>query len=72
LEGIAEEDVVLYPFLVAEISGMVLNRDQPIPLIEDKIKSQGCAKDAVARNANIEMFNIIGVEVPTIACANDN
>jgi hypothetical protein len=45
-EGLVEEDVVLYPSLAAEIPGVVLERDLPIPMIEDKIEPQGCAKDA--------------------------
>ena len=35
-EGIIEEDMVLYPTLAAEISGVVLNQDQPIPLMKTK------------------------------------
>ncbi len=66
LEGIVGEDVVLYPSLVAEILGVVLDQDQPIPSIEDEIKPQGCAKDAAVQNANIEPFNIAGVEAPAI------
>ena len=50
-KGIIEEDVVLYPSLAAETPGVVLERDQPIPSMEDKIKPQGRAKEAAARNA---------------------
>jgi hypothetical protein len=38
LEGLVEEEVVLYPPLAADILGMVLNQDQPIPSIEDEIE----------------------------------
>ena len=57
-QGIIEEDVVLYPALAAEILGMVLDQDQPIPLIKDKIEPQGPAKDkdAAAQNVNIKYF----------------
>ncbi len=72
LEGIVEEDVVLHPSLAAEIPGIVLDPDQPIPSIEDKPKYQGCAEDAAARNANMELFNVAGVEALTIVCANYN
>jgi hypothetical protein len=71
-EGIVEEEVVLYPALAAEIPGVVLDQDQPIPLIEDKIEPQGRAKDAAARKANIEPFNVAGVDALTIVHANNN
>jgi hypothetical protein len=45
-EGLVEEDPVLYPPPVAEIPGVVLERDIPIPMIEDKIEPQGCARTA--------------------------
>ena len=38
LEGIVEENVFLYPSLAAEILGVVLNQDQPIPSIKVKIE----------------------------------
>jgi hypothetical protein len=38
LEGIAEEDVFLYPSFAAEILSVVLNQDQPIPSIKVKIE----------------------------------
>ena len=47
-EGIIEEDVVLYPSLAAETPGVVLEQDQPIPAMEDKIKPQGRTEDAAA------------------------
>jgi hypothetical protein len=72
LEGIVEKEVVLYPALTAEIPGMVHDRDQLIPLIEDKIDPQGRAEDAAAQNANIELFNIPGVDAPRIVCTNND
>jgi hypothetical protein len=66
--------VVLYPALAAEILGMVLDQDQPIPLIKDKIEPQGPAKDkdAAAQNVNIKPFGISGVDAPTIVHANND
>ena len=41
-EGIVDiEDVVLYPSLTAEHSGVVLGRDQPLPSIEEELVPQG-------------------------------
>jgi hypothetical protein len=71
-EGMIKEDMVLYPSLVAEVLGIILNQDQPILLIGDKIEPQGRTEDAAARNANIEPFNIAGVDAPTIVRTNDN
>ncbi len=45
-EGIIKEDVVLYPSYAAEILGIVLAQDQPIPSVEEKIEPQGHAEDA--------------------------
>ncbi len=36
-EGIVEEDMVLYPSLVAEFPGVTLGRDHPIPTIGEDI-----------------------------------
>ncbi len=71
-EGIIEiEDVVLYPSLSTEHPGVVLMQDQPLPSIEEELVPQGCAKDTVARNANLESFNIAGVvAAPLIVPAN--
>jgi hypothetical protein len=73
LEGIVKKEVVLYPNLAAEIPGVVLNRDQPVPLVEDKIRPQGRVKDAAARNAIIviEPSNVTGMEAPAIVHANN-
>ena len=71
-EGIIEEDVVLYPTLASEIPGVILDQDQPIPLIKDEIEPQGRVKDAAAQNTNIEPFDIAGVDAPTIVHANND
>jgi hypothetical protein len=65
-EGIVEEDVVLYPSLVAKFPGVTLGRDHPIPTIEEDIMPQGCDKAAAARNTNMEPFAAAGVDAPTI------
>jgi hypothetical protein len=61
-EGIVDvEDVVLYRSLAAEHPGVVLGRDQPLPLTEEELFPQGQAEDAMARNANLQPFDIAGV-----------
>jgi hypothetical protein len=61
-EGVVEvKDVVLYPFHAAEHPGVVLEQDQPLPLIEEELVPQGRAKDATARNANLRPFDVTGV-----------
>jgi hypothetical protein len=64
--------VVLYPSLVAEIPGVVLEQDLPILMIEDKIEPQGRAENAAACNANLKPLNVTGVDAPTIICANND
>jgi hypothetical protein len=64
--------MVLYLSLALEIPRVVLKQDVPIPTIEDKIEPQGCAKDAAAHNANLEPFNVAGVDTPMIIRANNN
>ncbi len=71
-EGIIEEDVVLYPFLIAKFPGVTLGQDHPIPTIKEDIIPQGRAKADAARNANMEQFAITGVDAPTIIHANIN
>jgi hypothetical protein len=71
-EGIVEEDVVLYPSLVAKFPGVTLGRDHPIPTIEEDIILQGRAKADAARNANMEQFAVAGVDAPTIIHADIN
>ncbi len=70
-ERLVKEDVVLYLSLAAEIPGVVLERDLPIPTIEDKIEPQGCAKDTAVRNANLKSFDVARVDAPTIIHANN-
>jgi hypothetical protein len=66
-----EEDLVPYPFLVAEILGVTLDHDTPV--IEDEIAPQGHAEDAAAQNANLALLNILtGVDGPAIVNAHDN
>jgi hypothetical protein len=71
-KGLVNKDVVLYPPFAAEIPGVVLKRDLPIPPIEDKFEPQGRAKDAVACNATLEPFYVTGVDAPTIILANND
>ncbi len=72
-EGIVKvEDIVLYPSLAAAHSGVVLGREQPLPSIEEEFVPQGRAKDAVARNANLQPFDVAGVVTASIVHANTN
>ncbi len=71
-EGLIEDNVVLYLSLTAEISGVVLEQDLPIPTFEDKIKPQGCAQDTAARNTNLKLLDVAGVDAPTIIYTNNN
>ncbi len=71
-EGIVKEDMVLCPFLAAEILGIVLNQDQPNPLMEVEIEPQGRTKDIAVCNVNIEPFNVAGVDALTIVHANND
>ena len=61
-KGIVEvKDIILYPSLAAEHSGVALGRDQPLPSIEEELIPQGRAKDSVARNANLQPLDVTGV-----------
>ncbi len=71
-EGIVEEDVVLYPSLVAEFPGVTLGRYHPIPTIKEDIMLQGRNEAAAARNANMEPFTTAEVDAPMIIHANIN
>jgi hypothetical protein len=71
-KGIVEEDVVLYPSLIAEFPGVTLGQDHPIPTIEENIMPQGRDEAAAARNANMEPFAAAGVDALTIIHANIN
>jgi hypothetical protein len=49
-EGILEEeDVILYPLLVAELQGVVLGRDMPRPSIKADLTPQGRVEDEAAQ-----------------------
>ncbi len=70
-EGIVDiEYIILYPSLAAEYPGVVLGRDQPLPLIEEELVPQGRAEDAAARNANLQPFDVTGVAAAPIVHAN--
>jgi hypothetical protein len=71
-DGILKEDMVLYPSFSAEIPGIILDQDQPIPSIKDKIKLQGRIENDAAHNTNIESFDIVAVDALTILHANNN
>ena len=63
-EGIVDiEDVVLYPSLAAEHPGVVLGQDQSLPSIKEELVPQGQAEDAVARNANIQPFDVMAAPI---------
>jgi hypothetical protein len=49
---------------------VVLERDQPLPSIEEELVPQGRAKDAVACNANLRPFDVAGVAASPIIHAN--
>ena len=44
--------------------------DHPLPLIEEELVPQGQAKDAAACNANLQPFDVAGVEAAPIVHAN--
>jgi len=70
-KGIVDtEEVILYPYIAAEHLGVVIGQDQPLPLIEEELVPQGQAKDAAARNANIQPFYVAGVVAAPIVHAN--
>ncbi len=55
-ENIVEEDVILYPSLVAEFPGVTLDRDVAVPSIDEEVIPHGLAEDAAAQNANTAPF----------------
>jgi len=67
-----EEESVRYPSLVREFPGIALDRDLPIPSIEDELEPQGRAEDAAALNANIAPYVAAGVDGPVIIDADDD
>ncbi len=70
-ERLVEEDTVLYPSLVAEFPGVALDRDLPIPSIEEEFAPQGRAEDVAALNANIAPYAVAGVNGPVIVNADN-
>ncbi len=72
-KGLVEEDIVLYPLLVAEFLGITLDREVPVPSIEEEIIPHGQAKDAAAHNSNVPPFVAAGVNHgPAAIHASDN
>ena len=67
-----EEEAVRYPSLVREFPGIALDRDLPIPSIEDELEPQGRAEDAAALNTNIAPYVAAGVDGPVIIDADDD
>jgi len=67
-----EEEAVRYPSLVQELPGIALDRDLPMPSIEDELEPQGRAEDAAALNANIAPYVAAGVDGPVIIDADDD
>jgi hypothetical protein len=55
------KDVILYPSLATEHPGVALGRDQSLPSIKEELVSQGHAKDAAPRNANLQPLDVAGV-----------
>jgi hypothetical protein len=49
-----------------------VERDLPIPTIDNKTEPQGCAKDAMAGNANLEPFDVAAVDALMIKHTNNN
>ena len=67
-----EEESVRYPSLVREFPGIALDRDLPIPSIEDELEPQGRAEDAAALNASIAPYVAAGVDGSVIIDADDD
>ena len=61
-EGLVAEDVVLYPSIVAEFSGVTLDRDIAVATVEDDVEPHGRLEDAAAHNAGHEPIAIAGVD----------
>ena len=71
-EGILEEDnVILYPSIVAELPGIDLEHNTPRPSIEADLIPHGQAEDEAARNANHESFGVVGVEPVAVSHTED-
>jgi hypothetical protein len=70
LEDLIEDDLVQYPEVAAKIPAVILDQHQPIPTVEDEVVLQGQAEDEAARNANLDPFNITGMDHTAIIPAN--
>jgi hypothetical protein len=70
LKDLVKDDLVPYPEVAAKIPGMILDQHQPILSVEDEVVLQGQAKDKAARNANLEPFDMAGVDHMAIIPAN--
>jgi hypothetical protein len=72
-ESLVQEDVILYPLLVAEFLGVPLDCNVMVPSIEEEIIPHGLAKGAAAHNANVMPFAAAGVDDgPAAIHANNN
>jgi hypothetical protein len=70
LEYLVDDDLVPHPKVAAKIPGVILDRHQPIPAVEDEVMLHGQAEDKAALNANLEPFIIVGVDHTAIIPAN--
>jgi hypothetical protein len=64
-QGLVGEDIVPYPTLAAEIPGVHLSCDKPVPTIKDEVNLMGRAEDPTAQNAGLEPLAIAGVDHAT-------
>ena len=71
-EQLVEEEAVCYPSITPEFPDIALDRDLPVPSIEDEYEPQGRAKDAAALNANTAPYAVAGVDGPIIINADDS
>ena len=71
-EQLVEEEAVCYPSLTCKFPGIALDRDLPVPSIEDEYEPQGHAEDAAALNANIAPYAVAGVDGPIIINADND
>jgi hypothetical protein len=72
LESLVKDEFVPYPEVAAKIPGVVLGWHQPIPTVEVKVMLEGKAKDKAAHNANLEPFDIAGVDQLAIIHTNND
>lgn len=71
-EQLVEEEAIRYPSLTRKFPGIALDRNLPVPSIEEEYEPQGRAEDAAALNANIAPYAIAGVDGPIIINADDD